>query len=75
MPTEVIEKFSRQVEFAGTRYITHTAFIFIHSITIYNLALSSSDETSAEVKTCTYFQWMQDVIQMGNKLVIYRHEL
>lgn len=75
MSTEVIEKLSRQEGFAGTRYLTHTAFSFMHSITIYNLALSSSDETSAEVKTCTYFQWVQDVIQMGNKVVIYKHEL
>lgn len=48
MPKEVSDQFSRQVGFAGTRYQTHTVFIFMHSITIYNLVLSSSDETSAE---------------------------
>lgn len=47
----------------------------MHSITIYNLGLRSSDENSVEVKTCSYFQWVQDVIQMGNKLVIYKCEL
>lgn len=47
----------------------------MRSITIYNLAPSSSDETCAEVKTCAYFWWVQDVTQMGNKLVIYRREL
>jgi len=68
MPNEVIEKFSRQVGFAGTRYLTHRVFVFMHSITIYNLVLSLPDETSAEGKSCTYFQgvrmWSRWVINL-----------
>lgn len=45
-----------------------TVFFFMHSITIYTLSLRSSGETSAEVKTCCHFQWVQDIIQMGNLL-------
>lgn len=75
MPTEVIEKFSRQERFAGSRYLTHTVFTFMHLVTIHNLALSSSDKTFAKVKTCVHFQWVQDEIHMGNKCVIYRHDL
>lgn len=75
MPTEVIEKFSRRDGFASSRHLTHTVFISMHLVTIYILALSSSDKTFAEAKTCAYFQWVQDVIHTGNKSVIYRHEL
>lgn len=71
MPTEVIEKFCRQEGFAGSRSLTHTVFILMHLVTIYNLAISSPDKTFAEVKTCVGFRWVQDVIHMGNKCVIY----